>query len=79
MANSDSVYTPGGAGGLQGLRTYKKAEAYYDPMETKGSSIKQGDETRTRITGGLGHQIFSSLTSAAPSSYYSNKSKPQDG
>lgn len=74
----DTAQIPGGGDGMQGLRTYKKAQAYYNPLETKGSQ-DGGEWARTRITGGLGHQIFSSLTSAAPKSYYPNKNKPQDG
>ena len=75
MANS--VYVPGGAGGLQGMRCGKASEAAYDPLDSKGSQ-DGGDWARTRITGGLGHQIVSSLTSAAPKSYYTNSNKNSD-
>lgn len=76
---SDSVYTPGGAGGLQGLRTGQTSDSYYCPLESKGSSIKTGDETRTRITGGLGHAQTSSMSAAPPSSFYPNRSRAKDG
>jgi hypothetical protein len=75
---SNSVYVPGGAGGLQGLRTGKTSDDYYCPLETKGSQ-DGGDWAMTRMSGGLGHAQTSSLSSAPPSSYYRNASKPQDG
>lgn len=57
MASSNSVYTPGGAGGLQGI----KCQAG-DPLDVNGTTVKTGDISKTRITGGLGHATLHSKT-----------------
>lgn len=57
MAKSDSVYTPGGAGGLQGIKS-----GAGDPCDVNGTTVKTGDITRTRMTGGLGHATLHSKT-----------------
>lgn len=76
---SNSVYTPKGAGGLQGLRTGQAADDYYCPTEVKGSSVGDQGIDRTRNTGGLGHATVTSLNNNAPKSYYPNRSKAKDG
>lgn len=73
-----STNVPGGAGGLQGLRTGQTADDYYCPTEVKGSQ-DGGDWARTRNTGGLGHATVTSLNNNAPKSYYPNKSRAKDG
>lgn len=62
MADGTKVYTPGGAGGMQGIRTYKSAEGVQDVLDVNGTSVKTGDLTRTRMTGGLGHATLHSKT-----------------
>ena len=57
MAKGTKVFTPGGAGGTQGVKS-----GAGNPLDVNGTSVKTGDLTRTRITGGLGHATLHSKT-----------------
>lgn len=59
-----SVNTPGGAGGMQGI----KCQAG-DPLDVNGTTVKTGDISRTRITGGLGHATLHSKTPSSGHSF----------
>jgi hypothetical protein len=66
----NSVNVPGGAGGMQGVRTGHAAEGVYDVLDTAGDSVKTGDISRTRITGGLGHATLHSKTPPSGHEFY---------
>ena len=59
MASGTSVSVPGGVGkgDTQGMKPCSG-----DPLNVGGSSVKQGDLTRTRMTGGLGHATLHTKT-----------------
>lgn len=60
MSKGTKVYTPGGAGGKQGIKS-----GYGDPLDVNGTSVKTSDISRTRLTGGLGHAILHTKTPAS--------------
>ena len=78
MADGTKVYTPGGAGGMQGIRTYKKAENVYDVLDTAGDTVKTGDISRTRLTGGLGHATLHSKTPSSGHKFYFDRKGGKD-
>ena len=78
MADGTRVYTPGGAGGMQGIRTYKQAENVQDVLDVNGSTVKTGDISRTRMTGGLGHATLHSKTPSSGHKFRDDRSGGKD-
>lgn len=73
MAKSNSVYTPGGAGGLQGVKPCAG-----DPLDVNGTTVKTGDISRTRMTGGLGHATLHTKTPASGHKFRDDRSGGKD-